>query len=158
MRSNTVINNLYKDHEDSMTHLETAVNNWNTEWRFGCEIFEQLEEERIEFFRENLAQYYTLLLENCETKESFDISRQNVLDINVDKELDQFVKDRRSTSTIPNMIDYISFSAATATTDGTTAHTNHTIDKDSNRPQNIHHAEIQTLDLLNQSLKTKLQK
>ncbi|KAL0076874.1 hypothetical protein J3Q64DRAFT_1306178 [Phycomyces blakesleeanus] len=110
-----------------MTHLETAVNNWNTEWRFGCEIFEQLEEERIEFFRENLAQYYTLLLENCETKESFDISRQNVLDINVDKELDQFVKDHRSTSTIPNMIDYISFSAATATTDGTTAHTNHTI-------------------------------
>ncbi|KAI9008872.1 hypothetical protein CLU79DRAFT_840134 [Phycomyces nitens] len=133
-RQKTIKAQANKDHEESMSHLETAVNDWNTEWRFGCELFEQLEEERIEFFRENLAGYYTLLIDGCETKESFDTFRQTALAINADKELDRFVRDNRSTSTIPTLLDYISFSANTDPQPEGTIQTSRDIEEKPNTP------------------------
>ncbi|KAI7864407.1 hypothetical protein BDF14DRAFT_1884292 [Spinellus fusiger] len=112
MRLNTVIKNLHSSHEEAMENLDTIVKEWNAVWPTVCGQLQQLEEERITFLKGNIMDYHSLCSDAYDTaRQSCEIMKEVSRKLNVNDELNEFVRERRSSSIMPTSMDYISFVA-----------------------------------------------
>ncbi|GAA5805570.1 hypothetical protein HPULCUR_011089 [Helicostylum pulchrum] len=118
--ASVTIDKLKKVYDEALQDLSTMVLEWNKEWVHTCQAFEQLELERLEFFKSNLSDCANLLItchqgeiEACETINT------EASKIDVVQDLIEFVNTNKSTSVIPTSKNYIKLHAYHEANQGT---------------------------------------
>ncbi|CEP16551.1 hypothetical protein [Parasitella parasitica] len=106
------IGNLKKVYDEALANLEKIVQDWNVQWKRTCESFEQLEAERLEFFKSNLSNCANLMI-GCLESEVQACERVNTEAnrVNVEQDLTEFVKTNKSSDIIPLPMEYIKLQA-----------------------------------------------
>ncbi|CAG8633697.1 4715_t:CDS:2, partial [Scutellospora calospora] len=79
-----------------------ATQKWNDDWRLACEKFQYLEEDRIEFLKQELWNYANLISSICVVDdESCERIRVCLENCNVDKDIQTFIKEHATGPEIP---------------------------------------------------------
>ncbi|KAK4520198.1 uncharacterized protein ATC70_008329 [Mucor velutinosus] len=106
------IEKLKKVYDEALADLDKIVQDWNVEWRKTCESFEQLEVERLEFFKSNLSNCANLMI-GCLENEVQACERVNTeaLKVNVAQDLAEFVETNKSSEIVPSPMEYIKLHA-----------------------------------------------
>ncbi|RCI03648.1 hypothetical protein CU098_011825, partial [Rhizopus stolonifer] len=106
------IDKLKKVYDEGLKDLKKVIDEWNTEWKKTCESFEKLEQERLEFFKSNLSNCANLMLGNLENEvQACERINSEALNINIQEDLTEFVKENKSSTVIPNPMEYIKIHA-----------------------------------------------
>ncbi|CAO0789539.1 unnamed protein product [Mucor circinelloides] len=106
------IEKLKKVYDEALADLDKIVQDWNVEWKKTCESFEQLELERLEFFKSNLSNCANLMI-GCLENEVQACERVNTeaLKVNVAQDLAEFVATNKSSNAVPSPMEYIKLHA-----------------------------------------------
>ncbi|KAL9557181.1 hypothetical protein MBANPS3_001523 [Mucor bainieri] len=106
------IEKLKKVYDEALGDLDKIVQDWNVEWRKTCECFEQLELERLEFFKSNLSNCANLMI-GCLENEVQACERVNTEALKVDatQDLVAFVQTNKSSNVVPSPMEYIKLHA-----------------------------------------------
>lgn len=96
------IEKLKKVYDEALADLDKIVQDWNVEWKKTCENFEQLEVERLEFFKSNLSNCANLMI-GCLENEVQACERVNTeaLKVNVAQDLAEFIATNKSSDVVP---------------------------------------------------------
>ncbi|KAI8647452.1 hypothetical protein BD408DRAFT_408576 [Parasitella parasitica] len=106
------IDSLKKVYDEALANLDKIVQDWNVKWKRTCESFEQLEAERLEFFKSNLSNYANLMI-GCLENEVHACERidTEATKIDVEQDLGDFVKINKSSDVVPLPMEYIKLHA-----------------------------------------------
>lgn len=101
------IEKLKKVYDEALADLDKIVQDWNVEWRKTCESFEQLEVERLEFFKSNLSNCANLMI-GCLENEVQACERVNTeaLKVDVTQDLVEFVQTNKSSDVVPCKLSF----------------------------------------------------
>ncbi|KAK9459910.1 uncharacterized protein V1516DRAFT_626912 [Lipomyces oligophaga] len=112
-----------RDYQMSLKALAETIERWNREWKLGCDKFQDLEEERIDFLKNSVWNYANVLATVCVSDDEYCENIRLALErCDIEQDIVSFVKDRATGQEIPDAPEYINFM------DGTSAYRN---DRDS---------------------------
>ncbi|KAI6043491.1 hypothetical protein EDC04DRAFT_710864 [Pisolithus marmoratus] len=90
--------------------LQETVQKWEQDWRAFCDSCQDLEEERLEFMKDNLWSYANAVSTVCVSDdESCEKMRLALEQMEPDKEMDNFVRDYGTGSAIPEPPTFIDY-------------------------------------------------
>lgn len=98
------------EYEAAVKVLEETTGRWNREWKAGCDKFQDLEEERIDFFKSSLWSFANISSTVCVSDDqSCEKIRLSLEDCEVEKDITTFIKDCGTGQEIPDPPKYINF-------------------------------------------------
>ena len=98
------------EYEAAVKILEETTGKWNREWKAACDKFQDLEEERIDFFKSSLWSFANISSTVCVSDDAAcEKVRLSLEDCDVEKDIMQFIKDRGTGQEIPDPPKYINF-------------------------------------------------
>ncbi|KAK9467748.1 hypothetical protein V1512DRAFT_259970 [Lipomyces arxii] len=99
-----------REYQTSLRILAETTEKWNREWKSGCDKFQDLEEERIDYLKSNLWAYTNIVSTVCvgddELCENIRLSLENC---ETDTDILTFIKDRGTGQEIPIAPKFINF-------------------------------------------------
>ncbi|KAK9249545.1 hypothetical protein V1506DRAFT_526287 [Lipomyces tetrasporus] len=106
-----------RDYQMSLRNLAETTEKWNREWKSGCDKFQDLEEERIDFLKSNLWAYTNIMSTVCVSDDEFcENIRLSLENCEIEKDIIAFVKERGTGQEIPDSPNYINFMDGTSYT------------------------------------------
>ncbi|KAI7901779.1 uncharacterized protein BX663DRAFT_512395 [Cokeromyces recurvatus] len=106
------IDKLKTVYDEAVKDLERIVEDWNVEWRNTCEIFEKLEQERLEFFKTNLSNCANLIIGSLQNEiQACERVNEQAIKIDVYEDLKEFVVLNKSSQRAPTPMEYIKLHA-----------------------------------------------
>ncbi|KAK9493643.1 hypothetical protein V1508DRAFT_396806 [Lipomyces doorenjongii] len=104
-----------RDYQTSLRNLGETTEKWNREWKAGCDKFQDLEEERIDFLKSNLWAYTNIMSTVCVADDEYcENIRLSLENCEIEKDICTFVKDRGTGQEIPDPPKYINFMDGTS--------------------------------------------
>lgn len=98
------------EYEAAVKVLEETTGKWNREWKAACDKFQDLEEERLDFFKSSLWSFANIASTVCVSDDaSCEKIRLSLEDCDVEKDITQFIKDSGTGQEIPDPPKYINF-------------------------------------------------
>ena len=98
------------EYETAVKILEETTGKWNREWKAACDKFQDLEEERLDFFKSSLWSFANIASTVCVSDDaSCEKIRLSLEDCDVEKDIMQFIKDVGTGQEIPDPPKYINF-------------------------------------------------
>ena len=98
------------EYEEAVKVLEETTGKWNREWKAACDKFQDLEEERIDYFKSSLWSFANIASTVCVSDDaSCEKIRLSLEDCDVEKDITQFIKDSGTGQEIPDPPKYINF-------------------------------------------------
>ncbi|KAF2724548.1 hypothetical protein K431DRAFT_262474 [Polychaeton citri CBS 116435] len=98
------------EYEAAVKVLEETTGRWNREWKAACDKFQDLEEERIDFFKSSLWSFANIASTVCVSDDaSCEKVRLSLEDCDVEKDITSFIKDSGTGQEIPDPPKYINF-------------------------------------------------
>ncbi|QIW95768.1 hypothetical protein AMS68_001286 [Peltaster fructicola] len=98
------------EYEAAVKILEETTGRWNREWKAGCDKFQDLEEERIDFFKSSLWSFANISSTVCVSDDqSCEKVRLSLEDCEVEKDITNFIKECGTGQEIPDPPKYINF-------------------------------------------------
>lgn len=98
------------EYETAVKVLEETTGRWNREWKAACDKFQDLEEERLDFFKSSLWSYANIASTVCVSDDqSCEKVRLSLEDCEVEKDICNFIKDSGTGQEIPDPPKYINF-------------------------------------------------
>lgn len=98
------------EYEAAVKVLEETTGKWNREWKAACDKFQDLEEERIDYFKSSLWSFANIASTVCVSDDaSCEKIRLSLEDCDVEKDITQFIKDSGTGQEIPDPPKYINF-------------------------------------------------
>jgi hypothetical protein len=98
------------EYEEAVKVLEETTGKWNREWKSACDKFQDLEEERIDYFKSSLWSFANIASTVCVSDDaSCEKIRLSLEDCDVEKDITQFIKDVGTGQEIPDPPKYINF-------------------------------------------------
>jgi hypothetical protein len=99
-----------QEYELAVKVLEETIGKWNREWKAACDKFQDLEEERIDFFKSSLWSFANIASTVCVSDDqSCEKVRLSLEDCDVEKDITNFIKDFGTGQEIPDPPKYINF-------------------------------------------------
>ncbi|KAI9306023.1 hypothetical protein BJ944DRAFT_229862 [Cunninghamella echinulata] len=109
-RSKIIIKQCLIAYEDALADFDDITKQWNEQWQYTCKEFELLEVERLEFLKINMQEFNQAFVDMSGATIAAHTSINEELElINVDEDLDFFVKEFGGSSIMPNAKDYFKF-------------------------------------------------
>ncbi|KAJ3995280.1 hypothetical protein F5050DRAFT_1768275 [Lentinula boryana] len=113
-----------KDYEMFVKAVGEMIPGWEKEWKGYCDEAQDMEEERIEFMKDNLWAYANAVSTVCVADDESCENIRTVLDqLETEKEIIGFVQEYGTGCMIPNPPQFIPYSSATSTSTTTTSTT-----------------------------------
>ncbi|KAK9373592.1 uncharacterized protein V1513DRAFT_480261 [Lipomyces chichibuensis] len=104
-----------RDYQASVRNLAETTEKWNREWKAGCDKFQDLEEERIDFLKSNLWAYTNIMSTVCVSDDEYcENIRLSLENCEIEKDICTFVKERGTGQEIPDPPKYINFMDGTS--------------------------------------------
>ncbi|KAF2863850.1 hypothetical protein K470DRAFT_261838 [Piedraia hortae CBS 480.64] len=98
------------EYEAAVKVLEETTGKWNREWKAACDKFQDLEEERIDYFKSSLWNFANIASTVCVSDDaSCEKIRLSLEDCEVEKDIANFIKDHGTGQEIPDPPKYINF-------------------------------------------------
>ena len=98
------------EYEAAVKILEETTGKWNREWKAACDKFQDLEEERVDYFKSSLWSFANIASTVCVSDDaSCEKIRLSLEDCDVEKDITQFIKDSGTGQEIPDPPKYINF-------------------------------------------------
>ncbi|SMQ47302.1 unnamed protein product [Zymoseptoria tritici ST99CH_1A5] len=98
------------EYEAAVKILEETTGRWNREWKAACDKFQDLEEERLDFFKSSLWSFANIASTVCVSDDqSCEKIRLSLEDCEVEKDICNFIKDSGTGQEIPDPPKYINF-------------------------------------------------
>ena len=98
------------EYEEAVKVLEETTGKWNREWKAACDKFQDLEEERVDYFKSSLWSFANIASTVCVSDDAAcEKIRLSLEDCDVEKDITQFIKDRGTGQEIPDPPKYINF-------------------------------------------------
>lgn len=98
------------EYETAVKVLEETTGRWNREWKAACDKFQDLEEERLDFFKSSLWSFANIASTVCVSDDqSCEKVRLSLEDCEVEKDICNFIKDSGTGQEIPDPPKYINF-------------------------------------------------
>ncbi|KAF2500823.1 hypothetical protein BU16DRAFT_523574 [Lophium mytilinum] len=98
------------DYEAAVKVLEETTGRWNRDWKAGCDKFQDLEEERIDFMKASLWTFANIASTVCVSDDaSCERIRLSLEDCDVEKDIMGFIKDAGTGQEIPDPPKFINF-------------------------------------------------
>lgn len=98
------------EYEAAVKVVEETTGKWNREWKAACDKFQDLEEERIDFFKSSLWSFANIASTVCVSDDqSCEKIRLSLEDCEVEKDITTFIKDCGTGQEIPDPPRYINF-------------------------------------------------
>jgi hypothetical protein len=96
------IDKLKKVYDEALADLDKIVQDWNIEWRKTCDAFEQLELERLEFFKSNLSNCANLMIGCLENEvQACERINEEATKVNVVQDLVEFFNKKKYINNFP---------------------------------------------------------
>jgi hypothetical protein len=103
------------EYEAAVKALEETTGKWNREWKAACDKFQDLEEERIDYFKSSLWNFANIASTVCVSDDaSCEKIRLSLEDCDVEKDITNFIKDQGTGQEIPDPPKYINFNRGDA--------------------------------------------
>lgn len=98
------------EYEQAVKILEETTGRWNREWKAACDKFQDLEEERLDYFKSSLWSFANISSTVCVSDDqSCEKVRLSLEDCEVEKDIGGFIKDFGTGQEIPDPPKYINF-------------------------------------------------
>ncbi|PPJ57431.1 hypothetical protein CBER1_01351 [Cercospora berteroae] len=98
------------EYEQAVKILEETTGRWNREWKAACDKFQDLEEERLDYFKSSLWSFANITSTVCVSDDqSCEKIRLSLEDCEVEKDIVNFIKDFGTGQEIPDPPKYINF-------------------------------------------------
>lgn len=98
------------EYEAAVKVLEETTGKWNREWKAACDKFQDLEEERLDYFKSSLWNFANIASTVCVSDDgSCEKIRLSLEDCDVEKDITNFIKDSGTGQEIPDPPKYINF-------------------------------------------------
>ncbi|KAK0262442.1 formin-binding protein [Friedmanniomyces endolithicus] len=98
------------EYEVAVKVLEETTGKWNREWKAACDKFQDLEEERIDYFKSSLWSFANIASTVCVSDDAAcEKMRLSLEDCEVEKDITNFIKDSGTGQEIPDPPKYINF-------------------------------------------------
>lgn len=98
------------EYEMAVKVLEETTGRWNREWKAACDKFQDLEEERVDFFKSSLWSFANISSTVCVSDDqSCEKIRLSLEDCDVEKDITNFIQDFGTGQEIPDPPKYINF-------------------------------------------------
>jgi hypothetical protein len=98
------------EYEMAVKVLEETTGRWNREWKAACDKFQDLEEERVDFFKSSLWSFANISSTVCVSDDqSCEKIRLSLEDCDVEKDITNFIADFGTGQEIPDPPKYINF-------------------------------------------------
>ena len=98
------------EYETAVKVLEETTGRWNREWKGACDKFQDLEEERLDYFKSSLWTFANITSTVCVSDDAAcEKIRLSLEDCEVEKDITQFIKDFGTGQEIPDPPKYINF-------------------------------------------------
>lgn len=98
------------EYEAAVKVLEETTGRWNREWKAACDKFQDLEEERLDYFKSSLWSFANIASTVCVSDDqSCEKIRLSLEDCEVEKDISNFIKDSGTGQEIPDPPKYINF-------------------------------------------------
>jgi len=98
------------EYEAAVKVLEETTGKWNREWKAACDKFQDLEEERIDYFKSSLWNFANIASTVCVSDDgSCEKIRLSLEDCDVEKDITTFIKEVGTGQEIPDPPKYINF-------------------------------------------------
>ncbi|KAK5128494.1 hypothetical protein LTR85_003162 [Meristemomyces frigidus] len=98
------------EYEAAVKILEETTGKWNREWKAACDKFQDLEEERLDYFKSSLWNFANISSTVCVSDDgSCEKVRLSLEDCDVEKDITNFIKDSGTGQEIPDPPKYINF-------------------------------------------------
>lgn len=98
------------EYEAAVKILEETTGKWNREWKAACDKFQDLEEERLDYFKSSLWNFANISSTVCVSDDgSCEKIRLSLEDCDVEKDITNFIKDSGTGQEIPDPPKYINF-------------------------------------------------
>ncbi|KAK9371278.1 hypothetical protein V1509DRAFT_614176 [Lipomyces kononenkoae] len=99
-----------REYQTSLRTIAETTDKWNREWKAGCDKFQDLEEERIDFLKSNLWAYTNIMSTVCVSDDEYcENIRLSLEHCDLEKDICTFVKERGTGQEIPDPPKYINF-------------------------------------------------
>ncbi|KAL1917782.1 uncharacterized protein VTP21DRAFT_3616 [Calcarisporiella thermophila] len=109
-KSQQLVQHADQEYQCALKALEAATDAWNSGWKVACDVFQNLEEERIEFLRNSLWNYANVLSAACVSDdESSERIRVSLEGCEIEKDITTFVREKGTGNEIPDPPKYINF-------------------------------------------------
>ncbi|KAI0129472.1 SH3 domain-containing protein [Xylariales sp. AK1849] len=98
------------EYESAVKALEDTTARWNREWKAAADKFQDLEEERLDFTKSSLWTFANIASTVCVSDDaSCEKVRLSLEDMEVEKDIIHFIKERGTGQEIPDPPKYINF-------------------------------------------------
>ena len=98
------------EYETAVKVLEETTGRWNREWKAACDKFQDLEEERLDYFKSSLWNFANISSTVCVSDDgSCEKVRLSLEDCDVEKDITNFITDSGTGQEIPDPPRYINF-------------------------------------------------
>ncbi|KAK5131108.1 hypothetical protein LTR08_001326 [Meristemomyces frigidus] len=98
------------EYEAAVKVLEETTGKWNREWKAACDKFQDLEEERLDYFKSSLWNFANIASTVCVSDDgSCEKIRLSLEDCDVEKDITNFIKEGGTGQEIPDPPKYINF-------------------------------------------------
>ncbi|KAJ4471517.1 SH3 domain-containing protein [Lentinula aciculospora] len=122
-----------KDYAAFAKALADMMPGWESDWRGFCDTCQDLEEERLDFMKDNLWAYANSVSTVCVADDESCESIRTVLDqLETERDILAFVQEYGTGSSIPNPPEFIPYSTSLGKVDGTSSTTSLSLNNMSN--------------------------
>ncbi|KAJ1975552.1 formin-binding protein [Dimargaris xerosporica] len=91
-----------EDYQKTVHRLKDAQRRWEGDWRDACDVFQELEEDRLDFLRSHLWSYTNVLSNVLVTEdESFERVRKSLEAFSVEDDIQLFINDHGTGQPLP---------------------------------------------------------
>ncbi|KAK3062093.1 formin-binding protein, partial [Teratosphaeriaceae sp. CCFEE 6253] len=98
------------EYEVAVKVLEETTGKWNREWKAACDKFQDLEEERVDYFKSSLWSFANIASTVCVSDDAAcEKMRLSLEDCEVEKDITNFIKESGTGQEIPDPPKYINF-------------------------------------------------
>ncbi|KAK7208212.1 SH3 domain protein [Myxozyma melibiosi] len=109
-KAQVAVNASRRDYQASLRNLSETIEKWNREWKAGCDKFQDLEEERIDFLKSNIWAFSNIISTVCVSDDEYcENIRVSLERCDVEKDIVAFVRERATGQEIPDSPKYINF-------------------------------------------------
>ncbi|KAG8809624.1 hypothetical protein FRC17_003357, partial [Serendipita sp. 399] len=115
-RAQSTVEGNKRDYQNFTRALQETVTRWDKEWKDFCDRCQDLEEERIEFMKDNIWAYANAVSTVCVNEdESCEAMRLALERVEVERDIEFFIRNHGTGSAIPEAPQFISYSEADPT-------------------------------------------
>ncbi|KAG8776029.1 hypothetical protein FRC15_000179 [Serendipita sp. 397] len=115
-RAQSTVEGNKRDYQNFTRALQETVTRWDKEWKEFCDRCQDLEEERLEFMKDNIWAYANAVSTVCVNEdESCEAMRLALERLEVERDMEFFIRNHGTGPAIPEAPQFISYSEADPT-------------------------------------------